>query len=149
MDVDGVLTDGGVYVLDDGREFRRFSIKDGLGLKQVMSAGIRVIWISASKCQSIHHRAHGLGIMDVHLGVKDKQALLEKMCHEMEIPLDRVAYIGDDMTDLDVLKHVGLPCSPADAVEVVKRQAVYVTQVPGGNGAVREICDLLVNSSLR
>lgn len=146
MDVDGVLTDGGVYVLDDGRQFRRFNIKDGMGIKRVMATGIRVAWISANACHAVQERANGLGVSEVYLGVAEKLPLLEEIGRKMGVPLDVVAYIGDDLADLAVLERVGLACAPLDAAEEVKLAAHYIIQKKGGEGAVREVCDLLLSS---
>jgi 3-deoxy-D-manno-octulosonate 8-phosphate phosphatase (KDO 8-P phosphatase) len=145
LDVDGVLTDGGVYVLEDGTEFRRFYIKDGLGLKQVMRSGIEIAIISASSARPIIHRARHLGITRLHLGAVDKLATLQTICHELALSLDQVAYMGDDLADLDVMHAVGLPCAPADAVQRIREAALVVTELGGGHGAVRELCDLLVS----
>lgn len=144
LDVDGVLTDGGVYILENGQEFRRFNIKDGLGLKRLMASGIGVVWISAGVNPSIHHRALQLGITNVHLGVIDKFTSLSAICSELKIDLTQVAYMGDDLTDLEVMQRVGVACAPADAVEEIKQVAAYVSQLGGGFGAVREICNLLM-----
>lgn len=148
MDVDGVLTDGGVYVLEDGTEMRRFDIKDGLGMKRVMAAGVPVVWISAGKCEAVRHRARRLGIEEVYLGAEDKFELLASICLNKGISLEDTLYIGDDLTDLEVLERVGLPCAPADAVEEISVKVRYVTRARGGRGAIREICDLLLSRSL-
>lgn len=147
MDSDGVLTDGGVYVMEDGTEFRRFNIKDGLGLKRVMEAGIHVAIISGASNTSVVHRAHKLGIKDVYVGVEDKLELLMEICQRLGISLEEVAYIGDDLPDLPVLQRVGLPCAPADAVSQISKLADYITEPTGGFGAVREICELLVKGN--
>jgi 3-deoxy-D-manno-octulosonate 8-phosphate phosphatase (KDO 8-P phosphatase) len=144
LDSDGVLTDGGVYITDDGREFRRFDIKDGLGLKRVMAAGIHVAVISSSSTEAVRHRCARLGITEVYLGVSDKSEGLSALCARLDIPLDHVAYMGDDLADLAAMKAVGLPCAPADAVEAIRAVARLVTVRPGGHGAVRELCDVLV-----
>lgn len=144
MDVDGVLTDGGVYVLDDGKELRRFNIKDGLGLKQVMAQGIVVAWISSGTSEAVKHRAGRLGISEAHIGVEDKIALLRQLCLVRGIPLQQVAYIGDDLADAEPMRAVGLALAPADATDEIRRLAGYVTLADGGQGAVREICDLLL-----
>lgn len=143
LDCDGVLTDGGVYVFDDGAEFRRFNIKDGLGLQRVMAAGIGVAIISSSVSTAVLHRAARLGIGEVHVGVKDKLALLDSLCQRLIIDPAQVAYIGDDLPDLAPMRRVGLPCAPADAVEAVRTAALFVTPSAGGHGAVRDVCDLL------
>jgi 3-deoxy-D-manno-octulosonate 8-phosphate phosphatase (KDO 8-P phosphatase) len=147
MDSDGVLTDGGVYMDEEGREFRRFDIKDGLGLKRVMEAGIAVAIISASSIESVRHRAEKLGISEVHIGIQDKLFVLQEICQRLGITLDQVAYIGDDLADLAILREVSLACAPADAVEEVKAVAKLVTSRPGGHGAVREVCDVIVNNN--
>jgi 3-deoxy-D-manno-octulosonate 8-phosphate phosphatase (KDO 8-P phosphatase) len=146
MDVDGTLTDGGVYMLADGQEFRRFDIKDGLGLKAVMGAGIRILWLSAASSASALHRARKLGIQDAFFGVQDKAAFLEQFCQEQNIPLESVAYIGDDLTDLQIMRRVGAAFAPCDAASLVRQAAGYVTRARGGFGAVREVCDLVLAS---
>jgi 3-deoxy-D-manno-octulosonate 8-phosphate phosphatase (KDO 8-P phosphatase) len=146
LDSDGVLTDGGVYMLEDGREFRRFDIKDGLGLKRVMEAGIAVAIISGADALTVVQRAQKLGIAEAHIGVKDKLARLLEICQRMSLTLDQVAYMGDDLPDLPVLERVGLPCTPADAVASVKDRALWIASKPGGFGAVRELCDLLLET---
>lgn len=144
MDSDGVLTDGGVYINEEGSEFRRFDIKDGLGIRRVLDACIPVVILSASNNRAVLKRAQGLGIKNIYLGVKDKLAQLQVICDELRVTLDAVCFIGDDLTDLPVLHAVGLACSPADAVPEVLTAADYVCQHPGGHGAVREVCDLFL-----
>ena len=144
MDIDGVLTDGGVYMFEDGTEFRRFNIKDGLGLKRVMKAGIQVLWLSAGECEAARHRGKNLGITEIYLGVADKAKLLVQRCQALGIKPNQVAYIGDDLTDLAVMGLVGAACAPADAAPEVRGAAMIVTEAPGGGGAVREICDRLL-----
>jgi len=148
LDSDGVLTDGGVYVLEDGTEFRRFDIKDGLALKRLLACGIQVAIISTSIATPVAHRAASLGITHVYLGVENKLETVQNLCVESGLSLDQVAYVGDDLTDLPVLSAVGFPCAPADAVEEVRFSALYVTSQLGGHGAVREVCDLLIQKSL-
>lgn len=143
LDSDGVLTDGGVYLMDDGREFRRFDIKDGLGLKRIKEIGIQVAIVSGAACDSVVHRAHQLGIVEVFVAVPDKLATLKEICQRLDISLSQVAYIGDDLPDLPVLKCVGFPCAPCDACKEVKTVAKFVSSMRGGYGAVREVCDLI------
>lgn len=144
LDVDGVLTDGGVYILEDGQEFRRFDIKDGAGLKAVQQAGIPVIVISSGACRSIHHRCQRLGITEVHTQVVEKLPLLQTICHKYEVRLEEVCYVGDDLVDLAIMSAVGVACAPADAIAPIQAIATYITRRPGGYGAVRELCDLLL-----
>jgi len=145
LDVDGVLTDGGVYVLEDGTEFRRFDIKDGLGLKRVMEAGFEVAIISASFSRPVIHRAQTLGIKQVHLGIANKLQKLGEICKNLGIELSEVAYMGDDLADLPMLEEVGLFLAPSDAFNLIKNKAAYVTSALGGKGSVREVCELLLS----
>jgi 3-deoxy-D-manno-octulosonate 8-phosphate phosphatase (KDO 8-P phosphatase) len=146
LDVDGVMTDGGLYYADDGGRFRKFNVKDGLGIKLVMKAGVEVCIISASKQLSTIQRAEDLGITHVHVGAEDKLTALNAIVTILGIDLQDVAHVGDDLTDVDVMAHVGLPMTVADAVPEALAAAHYVTAKPGGAGAVREICDLLVSA---
>lgn len=144
IDVDGVLTDGGLYYTESGEEFKKFNIKDGLGLRRVLEAGIEVAFISANHSRSTLHRAKKLGIVHALIGISNKLDALQNLCRTLNVPLDQIAYIGDDLVDLPILEMVGVPIAVADAVTAVQEVAVYVTQKSGGNGAVREVCDRLV-----
>jgi 3-deoxy-D-manno-octulosonate 8-phosphate phosphatase (KDO 8-P phosphatase) len=145
-DVDGVLTDGGVCIFEDGSEFRRFDIKDGLGLKQVMRSGREVALISSSASTPVLQRATRLGITEVFLSTEDKLAKLREICERLDIELGQVCYIGDDLPDLGILREVGVACAPADAHAAVLAEVHYVTQARGGYGAVREVCDLILSA---
>lgn len=144
LDVDGVLTDGGLYYADDGSQLRKFNVKDGMGMQMARKAGVEVAIITASDTPSITHRGHKLGLSEVHVGVEDKLATLTEMAGRLGIPLSRVAHMGDDVNDIPVLERVGLPLTVADAVPEVLRRVAHVTRRKGGEGAVREICDLIV-----
>lgn len=145
LDVDGVLTDGGLYYTESGEELKRFNIKDGQGIKLAMQSGIEVAIITAKSSLSTLHRAKDLGITHTYLGVEDKLSTLEKLCEKLTLSLPQVAYVGDDINDLAVMQAVGCPLTVADAVSVNQACALYVTKLPGGQGAVREICDILVH----
>jgi len=144
LDVDGVLTDGGLYFGEDGRQWRRFNVKDGLGIKRAVAAGTEVALITASHTDAIHHRGKVLGLRHVLVGVEDKLAALTPLAADLGIGLEAVAHMGDDLNDLPVLAAVGLPLTVTGAVDDVVAAAAYVTEKRGGEGAVREICDLLV-----
>lgn len=144
LDVDGVLTDGGLYYTDSGEELKKFNVKDGLGLKLVMQAGIEVAIISASNSAATLHRANKLGIRYVFIGVEDKLAILKQLCEDLSLSLAQVAYVGDDANDLQILKSVGCPLTVADAMLENQTCAIYVTKLAGGQGCVREICNLLL-----
>jgi len=144
LDVDGVMTDGGLYYTDEGVQFRKFNVKDGLGIKRLIGAGVVVCIISASTATSTLSRAEHLGIEHVRIGSADKLADLHEIASKLGIGVQQVAHMGDDLTDVAVMKAVGVALTVADAVPEVIAVADYVTQKGGGCGAVREICDLIV-----
>jgi 3-deoxy-D-manno-octulosonate 8-phosphate phosphatase (KDO 8-P phosphatase) len=146
LDVDGVLTDGGLYYADDGSQLRKFNVKDGMGIKRAQSAGVTVAIVTASRTPSILHRAKSLGIEHVRLGIEDKASAVEDLCRECLVMASDVAHMGDDLNDLPVFRMVGLALTVTDAVAPVREAADYVTVLGGGQGAVREICDLIVGA---
>ena len=145
LDVDGVLTDGSLYFTDSGEELKRFNVKDGKGIKLVMEAGIEVAFITVSTANAVRHRASKLGIEAVFLGAEDKLKVMNDLCDRLNISLAEVAYVGDDVVDLPVLKAVGCPLTVADAMPQNLESSIYVSQKSGGQGAVREICELLLS----
>lgn len=147
LDVDGVMTDGGLYYTDDGVQFRKFNVKDGLGMKNAMKAGVQLCIISASKATSTLTRAEHLGIEHVRIGASDKLAELSSIAAQLGVELDQVAHMGDDLTDVHLMKHVGLALTVSDAVPQALEAAHYVTSKAGGKGAVREICDMIVEAN--
>jgi 3-deoxy-D-manno-octulosonate 8-phosphate phosphatase (KDO 8-P phosphatase) len=149
VDVDGVLTDGGLYYSNQGEELKKFNVKDGMGLKLLMQAGILVAIITASNSTAILHRAKSLGITHVFIGIEDKLSCLKQLCEQLHLSLSQVAYVGDDINDLPILKVVGCPLTVADAMLENQAQAIYVTNLPGGRGAVREICDRLLQANFQ
>lgn len=146
LDVDGVLTDGGIYMDEQGHELRRFHAHDGYGLRCVMDAGVAVAIISMAVTESVRHRAEMLGISECHIKVANKLAALTEICQRKEIPLNQVAYMGDDVPDIQVLQAVGFPIAPVNAIVEVKENVMYITHCKGGEGAVREVCDLIVSA---
>ena len=149
LDVDGTLTDGGLYYTDQGEEFKKFNVKDGQGMKLLMQTGVQIAIVSASSSTSTLHRAKKLGIQHVYVGIEDKLTVIRSLCEHLGIELFQVAYAGDDVNDLPIMQAVGCPLTVADAVAENKQCALYITQQTGGNGAVREICDLLISSQTR
>ena len=145
LDTDGVLTDGGLYYTDDGEELRKFNVKDGLGIQRVQAAGVKVAIITASSTPSIAHRGRRLGVDYVFLDCEDKLATLVRICDEMGIDLNQVGHVGDDLNDLAVFGAVGCPMAVADAIDEALTSVLFVTKKKGGDGAVREICDLIVS----
>lgn len=144
LDVDGVLTDGGLYYTESGEVFRKFNIKDGQGIKLLKQAGVEVAIITAKSSLSTLNRAKDLGITHTFLGVKDKLSSLRNLCEKLGLSFSQVAYVGDDINDLDVMQAVGCPMTVADAMKANQACAIYITQLPGGQGAVREICEMLI-----
>jgi YrbI family 3-deoxy-D-manno-octulosonate 8-phosphate phosphatase len=144
VDVDGVLTDAGMYYGPDGEVLKKFNTRDGMGLARVREAGVAVAIISGEDSAIVHARAAKLKIDDVFSGVSNKRGVVEELCQRQRLELDEVAFIGDDLNDLSALECVGLACAVSDAAEAVKAVAHYVTQRRGGDGAVREVCDLLI-----
>jgi 3-deoxy-D-manno-octulosonate 8-phosphate phosphatase (KDO 8-P phosphatase) len=146
LDVDGTLTDGGLYYTDSGEEMKKFNVKDGQGIKLLMQLGVEVAIVSASSAPSTLHRAKKLGISRVYIGIEDKLAVIQSLCDRLGFDRAQVAYAGDDVNDLLVMQAIGCPMTVADAMPQNKDCALYVTQRAGGDGAVREICDLIILS---
>lgn len=143
LDVDGVLTDGGLYYGDDGTVIRKFNVRDGVGIKRVLALGIEVAFVSAGTTQSIYHRARTLGVRHVMSGVTDKRVEVEKLCRKLGLQLAAVAHVGDDLNDVPLMKAAGLGLTVPGAVPEALAVAHYVTRRHGGEGAIREICDLI------
>jgi 3-deoxy-D-manno-octulosonate 8-phosphate phosphatase (KDO 8-P phosphatase) len=146
LDVDGVMTDGRIVIDDNGVEQRNFDIKDGLGVVALQMCGIEVAIITSKKSGSVRHRAEELKIKRFHEGIRKKSEPYEQMLAEIGIGDAQVAYVGDDLVDLGLMKRVGLPIAVADAVDEVREAAAYVTRRPGGRGAVREAAELILQA---
>lgn len=141
-DVDGVLTDGGMFYTESGDEFKKFNAKDGLAIKALKAKSIHTGIISHGINKDlIGRRAALLDVKLVEVGTTPKLDILKAWCSQLGIELNQVAYIGDDLTDLDCIKAVGLSACPADAVDAIKRHALVVTRRNGGDGCVRELLD--------
>jgi N-acylneuraminate cytidylyltransferase len=144
VDVDGVLTDAGMYYGPDGEVLKKFNTRDGMGLARVREAGVTLAIISGEDSAIVHARAAKLNIEDVFSGVSNKLEVVQDLCARRQVDLGEVAYIGDDLNDLSAMQCVGLACAVADAAEPVIAVAHYVTQRRGGDGAVREVCELII-----
>lgn len=144
FDVDGVFTDGRFYLSDEGVESKAFNTQDGCGVRRLLDAGIAVAVISGRTSQAVVQRMAELGVAHVVLGCKDKVAALDKLAAELGLSASDCAYVGDDLPDLPLLDHVGFSVAVANAVPLLQKQCDYVTGKPGGFGAVREVCDLIV-----
>jgi 3-deoxy-D-manno-octulosonate 8-phosphate phosphatase (KDO 8-P phosphatase) len=145
MDVDGVMTDGKITYTSDGQELKSFNIKDGLGIKRAQAMGIETAIITGRTSPMVERRALELGIAHLVQGREDKLAALSDLLDQINLSLDQVAYIGDDLPDLTAIETVKLGACPADAATEVKSKANWVSTREGGDGCVRELCDLLVS----
>ena len=144
-DCDGVLTDGGVYYGDTGEVLKKFNIRDGMGVERLWKeAGIETGIVTGERSPSVQKRAEKLRIQELHLGVKDKLGLLHALLKRRGLEPGHVAYIGDDVNDLAVMRACGLSACPADALEAVVNMADYVCSRRGGEGCFREFAELLI-----
>ncbi len=146
LDVDGVLTDGRLYFDAKGEALKVFHVRDGHGLKLAQRAGIEVALLSGRRSDAAYHRARELGINRFHEGLRDKVAVLEEIMAAMGIEAFQAAMVGDDLVDLPIMSRAGLAVAVADAVPEVLAAAHWVTSLPGGHGAVRQVCDLLIKA---
>jgi 3-deoxy-D-manno-octulosonate 8-phosphate phosphatase (KDO 8-P phosphatase) len=144
LDVDGVLTDGRLWFGPEGEVLKAFHVRDGAGLKALRAAGIEVAIISGRRSPMVDRRAAELGIPHVRQGVEDKGAALKELLRHLDIAAERTACVGDDTPDLPMLQQVAMPIAVADAHPAVLAVARHITRLPGGAGAVREVCDLLL-----
>ena len=146
FDVDGVLTDGTLWIGEDGEAFKAFNILDGHGVKMLQAAGVAVAILSGRESRAVSRRAAELSIEHVVQGAADKLAAFERLVEAAGVLPGDCAFVGDDLPDLPVLQHCGFAVAVANAVETVKAAAHYVTRAPGGRGAVREFCELVLRS---
>jgi YrbI family 3-deoxy-D-manno-octulosonate 8-phosphate phosphatase len=146
LDVDGVLTDGGMYYGEGGEALKKFNVKDGLGIRLLQKAGIRVALISGEKSNAIRLRARKLEVSQVFLGVEDKERVFLSFLKTENVDPLHAAYVGDDLNDLPAMRKAGVAIAVADAVPEVRREADWILARRGGDAAVREICDALLKS---
>lgn len=140
-DSDGCLTDGGMYYTENGDELKKFNTKDGMGFRLLREKGIITGIVTGENVEMVRRRAEKLKMDEVHCGIGDKISVVKEICRKYDCTLDNVAYVGDDINDVEVLKSVGMGFSVADAVEAAKAAACYVTKRKGGDGALREVID--------
>ncbi|MDD5298865.1 MAG: HAD family hydrolase [Gallionella sp.] len=144
FDVDGVMTDGGLYYSDSGEEFKRFNALDGHGLKMLRASGVEIAIITGRTSRCVEARAKNLGITHVYQGAEHKLEAMVELLNKLQLPRDAAAYMGDDVVDLGVMRHVGLSISVPESPQLVREHSGYVTQRGGGQGAVREVCELIM-----
>lgn len=148
FDVDGTLTDGRLYVDNDGRESKAFHVADGQGIVLLRKAGIAVALVTARKGSAVEHRAADLGI-EAHIGIDDKLACVRALCDRHGIGMDALAFMGDDLADRAPMRHAGLAVAPANAHAWIREVAHWQAQARGGEGAARELCDLILHAQGR
>ena len=146
LDVDGVLTDGSLYVGDDGEEYKAFNSRDGHGMVMLQHNGVEIAIITGRISRVVEHRMSELGIQHVYQGRKEKLPAFRELLSRLDIPAHDTAYVGDDVVDLPVMAQVGLAIGVQDAHPLVKRHAHWLTASPGGRGAVREVCEMIMDA---
>jgi 3-deoxy-D-manno-octulosonate 8-phosphate phosphatase (KDO 8-P phosphatase) len=144
LDVDGVLTDGRLYYTARGEQMKCFHVRDGAGIKQLLKSGVQIAAISGRKSKAVDKRLGELGVTWIRQGIEDKLAALRELLDILNLGPQAVASIGDDTADLPIFEVARLAIAVADAHPSVKSQAHFITQALGGQGAVREVCDLIL-----
>ncbi|MGN0193125.1 MAG: KdsC family phosphatase [Candidatus Gastranaerophilaceae bacterium] len=148
FDVDGVMTDGSITYDSDGKEYKTFNAKDGQGLVMLNRAGIKTAVITARTSPIVTKRFEELGFTRIYQGQKNKEIALDEMIYEFDLKYDQIAYMGDDLPDICILRKVGISACPSDAVDEVKRVCRFVSSKEGGKGAVRELCDVILKNKI-
>ncbi|MGW8227942.1 MAG: 3-deoxy-manno-octulosonate-8-phosphatase KdsC [Gammaproteobacteria bacterium] len=146
FDVDGVLTDGSLFVGDDGQEYKAFHSRDGLGMKLLRKSGVEIGIITARTSEVVKHRMENLDIQHVYQGRLDKLPALEELIAKLGLSFEQTAYVGDDIVDLPVMRQVGLAIAVQDAHPLAKQHAHWQTPHGGGRGAARDVCELVMEA---
>jgi 3-deoxy-D-manno-octulosonate 8-phosphate phosphatase (KDO 8-P phosphatase) len=146
FDVDGVLTDGSLFLGDDGQEYKAFHSKDGHGMVMLQQHGVMIGIITGRTSEVVRKRMESLGIRHVYQGQKDKLPAFEKLKQELSLENEQIAYVGDDVVDLPVMTKVGLSIAVQDAHPLTKEHAHWITPANGGRGAAREVCEMLMHA---
>ncbi|MDF2183375.1 3-deoxy-manno-octulosonate-8-phosphatase KdsC [Grimontia hollisae] len=145
-DVDGVFSDGRIYMGNDGEELKAFHTRDGYGVKSLMNAGVEIAIITGRQSAIVERRMAALGIQHIYQGQDDKASAYQDLVNRLGIPAKQIAYIGDDLIDWPVMSQVGLSVCVNDGHPLLAQRADWVTRTPGGYGAVREVCDLILEA---
>lgn len=146
LDVDGVLTNGQFLLGPNGEEYKQFNTQDGQGMRSIMDHGIQIGIITGRQSQVVEHRAKDLGLSFLYQGCREKLTALQDMQNQAKLDLEQIAYVGDDWPDIAVMQKVGLPIAVNNARQETKEAAVYITQANGGEGAVRQVCELILKA---
>lgn len=146
FDVDGVMTDGGLTIGDDGQEYKTFNTQDGLGMKLLKASGVQMAIITGRTSNVVKQRSESTGVAHFYQGVDDKLVAYNDLITKLNMAADETAFMGDDVVDMPPMLRCGLSVSVPGAPELVKSRAHYVTQKEGGHGAVRELCELIMQA---
>jgi 3-deoxy-D-manno-octulosonate 8-phosphate phosphatase (KDO 8-P phosphatase) len=146
LDVDGVMTDRKIYFADTGHEYKAFNAHDGFGIRLLLSTQVEVGVITARRSPMVERRMGELGVKHLYQGQEDKRNALKTLMEKLQLSADQIAYVGDDLPDLPLMRSVGLGIAVADACEYVRRHADWVIEAAGGKGAVREVCELIMQA---
>jgi 3-deoxy-D-manno-octulosonate 8-phosphate phosphatase (KDO 8-P phosphatase) len=146
FDVDGVLTDGSLFIGDGGEEYKAFNSRDGHGMKMLQKSGVDIGIITGRTSDVVRHRMDSLGIRHVYQGQLDKRPAFEELIAKLGIPAEQVAYVGDDVIDLPILIRVGLAVAVQDAHQLVKQHSHWITPNPGGRRAARDVCEFIMQA---
>jgi 3-deoxy-D-manno-octulosonate 8-phosphate phosphatase (KDO 8-P phosphatase) len=146
FDVDGVLTDGSLFIGDDGQEYKAFHSRDGLGMKLLRKSGVEIGIITARTSDVVKHRMENLDIEHVYQGRLEKLPALQELLAKLELSFEQTAYVGDDIVDLPVMRQVGLAIAVQDAHPLAKQHAHWQTPHGGGRGAARDVCELILEA---
>jgi 3-deoxy-D-manno-octulosonate 8-phosphate phosphatase (KDO 8-P phosphatase) len=146
LDVDGVLTDGSIILDNEGNELKSFHVRDGHGIKMMIRAGIHVALITGRHSRVVERRARELGVTEIFQKCFDKRAAYKELAERYSLKDSEIAYVGDDIVDIPILKRSGLSVAVADAEDEVRAVAMMITKMRGGRGAVREVCDFILKA---
>ena len=146
FDIDGVLTDGSLFIGDDGQEYKAFNSKDGHGIRMLLDGGVDIAIITGRQSEVVKHRAHDLGITRIYQGKREKLPAFLELLEEVNLSADQIAYVGDDVVDLPVMTRAGLSICVQDSHHFVKKHAHWVTDAAGGQGAGREVCEMILQA---
>jgi len=144
-DVDGVLTDGGMYYNDKGEYMKKFNTRDSMGMELLLKNGIKTILMTRENSQIVRERVKKIQIVDLYSDVQKKEETLPELLKKYNVSQDEIAYIGDDINDLEIMKAIGFSASPNDGIDIVKKNADYICQKVGGEGAFREMAELIIS----
>lgn len=146
FDVDGVLTDGGLFMDHQGHEYKKFNSRDGHGMKMLQETGVEIAIITGRNSPVVNHRMNGLGVKHVYQGQQDKRVAFQQLMNDLKLDPANVAYVGDDVVDLPVMRQVGFAVAVQDAHLLVKQHAHWQTPSRGGCGAARDVCELIMEA---